>query len=176
MSRFFKFLSVRLGSKLYAQLRQQVLRHDGWRCQSCGTRSSLEVHHQDLRSRGSDDSEQNLITLCVAAIPCRIARADCVPAQIHNLKLTVNFICVLQFQPRSSRLRLILALEAGLANHVWTTPNWPRGQAGLTGSDHEQDRGRHCCSPFINDKNSSVRVPRAVIGEYIGRPVGRGND
>jgi len=27
---------------------------------------NLEVHHKELRSRSGDDSEQNLITLCVA--------------------------------------------------------------------------------------------------------------
>src|SRR3981081_2831274 len=50
---------------LYEKLRQHVLRRDGWRCQCCGTRSNLEVHHKEFRSQGGDDSEQNLITLCV---------------------------------------------------------------------------------------------------------------
>ena len=50
----------------YDHLRQQVLRRDGWRCQSCGARSSLEVHHKKLRSQSGDDSEPNLITLCAA--------------------------------------------------------------------------------------------------------------
>ena len=39
---------------------------DGWRCQCCGTRSNLEVHHKEFRSQGGDDSEENLITLCFA--------------------------------------------------------------------------------------------------------------
>ena len=56
---------VRLNPELYERLREQVLRRDGWRCQYCGARSNLEVHHQEFRSQGSDDSEQNLITLCV---------------------------------------------------------------------------------------------------------------
>src|SRR5450631_3350613 len=47
-------------------LRQQILRRDGWRCQSCGAMSNLEVHHRELRSQSGDDSEQNLITLCTA--------------------------------------------------------------------------------------------------------------
>ena len=55
---------LRLDSELFEQLRNQVLRRDGWRCQSCGTMSNLEVHHQELRSQSDDDSEQNLITLC----------------------------------------------------------------------------------------------------------------
>ena len=57
---------VRLDPELYDQLRNQVLRRDGWRCQACGTMSNLEVHHKQLRSRYGDDCEQNLITLCSA--------------------------------------------------------------------------------------------------------------
>ncbi len=49
---------------LECTLRQQVLRRDGWRCQLCGTRSNLEVHHQQFRSHSGHDSEENLITLC----------------------------------------------------------------------------------------------------------------
>jgi 5-methylcytosine-specific restriction endonuclease McrA len=55
---------LRLNSDLYDQLRNQVLRRDGWRCQACGTMSNLEVHHKQFRSQSGDDSEQNLITLC----------------------------------------------------------------------------------------------------------------
>jgi ATP-dependent DNA helicase RecQ len=56
---------LQLDPESYQQLRQQVLRRDGWRCQSCGSMSNLEVHHKEFRSRGGDDSEQNLITVCV---------------------------------------------------------------------------------------------------------------
>jgi 5-methylcytosine-specific restriction endonuclease McrA len=56
---------LRLTPTLYEHLHQQVLRRDGWRCQSCGTMSNLEVHHQEFRSQAGDDSEENLITLCV---------------------------------------------------------------------------------------------------------------
>ena len=55
---------LRLESELYEQLRHQVLCRDGWRCQSCGSISNLEVHHKEFRSHSGDDSEQNLITLC----------------------------------------------------------------------------------------------------------------
>ncbi|PYX74320.1 MAG: hypothetical protein DMG72_10425 [Acidobacteria bacterium] len=54
----------RLDPKLYERLREQVLQRDGWKCQCCGTRSNLEVHHKEFRSQGGDDSEENLITLC----------------------------------------------------------------------------------------------------------------
>jgi 5-methylcytosine-specific restriction endonuclease McrA len=54
----------RLDPFSYENLRQHVLRRDGWRCQSCGAMSHLEVHHQQFRSQAGADSEQNLITLC----------------------------------------------------------------------------------------------------------------
>jgi 5-methylcytosine-specific restriction endonuclease McrA len=59
-----KVAALRLNPELYEQLRNQVLRRDGWRCQSCGTMSNLEVHHKKLRSHSGDDSSQNLIALC----------------------------------------------------------------------------------------------------------------
>jgi len=57
---------LRLDPVAYENLRQQVLRRDGWRCQCCGTMTNLEVHHQEFRSHAGDDSELNLITLCTA--------------------------------------------------------------------------------------------------------------
>jgi 5-methylcytosine-specific restriction endonuclease McrA len=50
----------------YESLRQQILRRDGWRCQSCGAMSHLEVHHREFRSHSGSDAEENLITLCTA--------------------------------------------------------------------------------------------------------------
>jgi len=55
---------LRLNPEAYEQLRDQVLRRDGWRCQACGAMSNLEVHHRQFRSQSGNDSEQNLITLC----------------------------------------------------------------------------------------------------------------
>jgi 5-methylcytosine-specific restriction endonuclease McrA len=55
---------VQLESDSYRQLRLAVLQRDGWRCQSCGKRENLQVHHKQFRSRRGDDSEQNLISLC----------------------------------------------------------------------------------------------------------------
>jgi 5-methylcytosine-specific restriction endonuclease McrA len=57
---------VRLSAEAYSQLRQQVLERDGWRCQTCGAMSNLEVHHRQFRSRSGSDSEENLITLCAS--------------------------------------------------------------------------------------------------------------
>ena len=60
---------LRLDLLSYETLRQQILRRDSWRCQSCGTMSNLEVHHKEFRSQSGDDSEENLITLCAACHP-----------------------------------------------------------------------------------------------------------
>jgi ATP-dependent DNA helicase RecQ len=57
---------LRLDPASYENLRQEVLRRDGWRCQSCGAMSNLEVHHQRFRSHFGDDAEANLITFCAA--------------------------------------------------------------------------------------------------------------
>jgi 5-methylcytosine-specific restriction endonuclease McrA len=59
-----KPMGLRLDPVAYESLRQQVLRRDGWRCQSCGIMSNLGVHHKQFRSHSGDDSEENLITLC----------------------------------------------------------------------------------------------------------------
>jgi 5-methylcytosine-specific restriction endonuclease McrA len=55
---------LRLDPASYETLRQQILRRDGWRCQSCGAMSNLEIHHKGFRSHSRHDSEENLITLC----------------------------------------------------------------------------------------------------------------
>jgi 5-methylcytosine-specific restriction endonuclease McrA len=55
---------LRLAPATYEALRQEVLRRDEWRCQSCGAMSNLEVHHQEFRSHSGADAEENLITLC----------------------------------------------------------------------------------------------------------------
>ena len=69
-----KVRRLRLDPISYERLRQEVLRRDGWRYQSCGAMSNLEVHHQEFRSHSGDDSELNLITLC----------AQC-HAQVHQV-------------------------------------------------------------------------------------------
>ena len=48
--------------------RRTVLARDAHRCQTKGCRSTsfLEVHHIKSRSRGGDNREENLITLCAS--------------------------------------------------------------------------------------------------------------
>ena len=64
MIRVPKSRRVRLHSAEYQRLRVRVLQRDEWRCQACGSMSSLEVHHARFRSQQGDDTEKNLITLC----------------------------------------------------------------------------------------------------------------
>ena len=45
-------------------IRNQVFRRDNNKCQMCGTKSNLTVHHIKPRSEGGSDSITNLITLC----------------------------------------------------------------------------------------------------------------
>jgi 5-methylcytosine-specific restriction endonuclease McrA len=47
-----------------ALLRLKILERDNCRCQFCGARSNLQVHHIIYRSHGGPDAEDNLITLC----------------------------------------------------------------------------------------------------------------
>jgi 5-methylcytosine-specific restriction endonuclease McrA len=60
-----KTARLKLSQEDYRELYQQILRRDGWRCQVCGSMQNLEVHHLKFRSRCGDDSDENLITLCV---------------------------------------------------------------------------------------------------------------
>lgn len=55
---------IQLAPEPYEQLRRHVLQRDGWRCQKCGRRTNLQVHHTQLRSQLGHDSEENLIALC----------------------------------------------------------------------------------------------------------------
>jgi 5-methylcytosine-specific restriction endonuclease McrA len=54
----------RLDAKSFRLLRHSILKRDRWRCQSCGSRAGLEVHHITPRSKLGHDAAENLITLC----------------------------------------------------------------------------------------------------------------
>jgi 5-methylcytosine-specific restriction endonuclease McrA len=56
---------LKLDPKNYAIVRTRVLERDGWRCQECGSKEGLEVHHMKPRSQLGGDVIDNLITLCV---------------------------------------------------------------------------------------------------------------
>jgi len=55
---------IRVPAVQYAELHQEILARDNWRCQMCGSLKNLDVHHLRRRSSFGDDSETNLITLC----------------------------------------------------------------------------------------------------------------
>jgi 5-methylcytosine-specific restriction endonuclease McrA len=55
---------IPLDPELYKQLCQRVMKRDAWRCQVCGSRQNLQVHHKQLRSQQGSDTDLNLITLC----------------------------------------------------------------------------------------------------------------
>ncbi len=57
-------LRFRIDPAAYEDLRKKVLERDGWRCQSCGRREQLEIHHLLHRSALGGDTEKNLISLC----------------------------------------------------------------------------------------------------------------
>lgn len=48
----------------YGQLKNRVLNRDGWKCQCCGSRKDLHVHHLVRRSQLGPDALENLMTLC----------------------------------------------------------------------------------------------------------------
>src|SRR5216684_8032999 len=46
-------------------IRQEVLARAGWRCQACGVRRRLDVHHVVKRSQGGSDFDlDHLVALC----------------------------------------------------------------------------------------------------------------
>ena len=54
----------RIARTAHQEIKAQVLQRDNWRCQACGSRTALEVHHLKFRSHQGEDTEDNLITLC----------------------------------------------------------------------------------------------------------------
>lgn len=53
-----KMPPIRMDRVQYAELHRSILQRDGWRCQVCGSRSHLEVHHRQFRSRSGDDAKK----------------------------------------------------------------------------------------------------------------------
>src|SRR5712691_6107141 len=49
----------------WTAIREQVLARAGWRCQACGVRRRLDVHHVVKRSQGGSDFDlDQLVALC----------------------------------------------------------------------------------------------------------------
>ncbi|MCS7000627.1 MAG: HNH endonuclease [Bacteroidota bacterium] len=59
--------------------RRNILRRDGFACQYCGTRSApLTIDHVIPRSRGGNDTWENLVTAC---IPCNNRKGNRTPEE-----------------------------------------------------------------------------------------------
>lgn len=52
---------------LWEHIKEKILKRDKWHCLRCGNdkKYNLTVHHIKPRNVGGDNSEENLITLCV---------------------------------------------------------------------------------------------------------------
>ncbi len=59
-----KLAPLRLDPERYRELRMKILERDGWKCQHCGRRDELEIHHLVRRSQQGADCEENLIVVC----------------------------------------------------------------------------------------------------------------
>jgi 5-methylcytosine-specific restriction endonuclease McrA len=55
---------LRLDPERYRALKMKILERDGWKCQYCGRRDQLQIHHMIRRSQLGADGEENLIVLC----------------------------------------------------------------------------------------------------------------
>jgi hypothetical protein len=53
-----------LDSPAWKQKREERLRLDHGRCAACGTRENLRCHHVSYANLGSEDVEDDLLTLC----------------------------------------------------------------------------------------------------------------
>ncbi len=49
----------------YKLLTRSVYERDGWRCVVCLRREQLTPHHVKYLSRGGDDADYNMVTLCM---------------------------------------------------------------------------------------------------------------
>jgi 5-methylcytosine-specific restriction endonuclease McrA len=77
---------VRVPFKKIILSRKNILRRDSHRCQYCGTTTNLTVDHVMPKSRGGEDSWENLTTAC---IKCNNKKGNRTPEEakmsLHNL-------------------------------------------------------------------------------------------
>ncbi|MCX7930160.1 MAG: HNH endonuclease [Chlorobi bacterium] len=70
---------IRVPYKKVELTRRNILRRDGFSCQYCGTRSApLTIDHVVPRSRGGNDTWENLVTACV---PCNNRKGNRTPEE-----------------------------------------------------------------------------------------------
>lgn len=63
--------------------RKNIIKRDGSKCQYCGTRTQLTIDHILPKSRGGEDSWENLVTAC---IKCNNVKGNRTPKEA-NMKL-----------------------------------------------------------------------------------------
>jgi len=59
-----KVKRIKLGIRAYRRIMKRVPERDDWRCQKCGLPENLQIRHKTKRSQQSNDSLENLVTLC----------------------------------------------------------------------------------------------------------------
>ena len=64
--------------------RRAVFARDRYRCQYCGSDKHLTVDHVVPRSKGGDDSWENVVTSCA---PCNLRKGDRLP---HAANMTLR--------------------------------------------------------------------------------------
>lgn len=74
---------VRVPFKKIILSRKNILRRDNHKCQYCGSSINLTIDHIIPKSRGGDDSWENLVTACVR---CNNKKGDRTPEEA-NMKL-----------------------------------------------------------------------------------------
>ena len=71
-------LFVRVPFKKIILSRKNILRRDNHRCQYCGSTSALTIDHIIQKSRGGDDTWENLVVAC---IKCNNKKSDRTPEE-----------------------------------------------------------------------------------------------
>ena len=71
-------LFVRVPFKKIILSRKNILRRDNHRCQYCGSTSALTIDHIIPKSRGGDDTWENLVVAC---IKCNNKKSDRTPEE-----------------------------------------------------------------------------------------------
>ncbi len=59
-----KVKRIKLGPRICKRRMKQVLDHDDWRGQKCGSLQYRQIHHKIKRGQQGDDALPNLVTLC----------------------------------------------------------------------------------------------------------------
>ena len=97
----------------WRDVRQIVLRRDGYRCTQCGAATNLHVHHRIPRHLGGPDAPWNLVTLCAG---CHAAYHPLLQAKLSSRVMgwwaqrLARWLCRIRVLPADSD-RLLTALR-----------------------------------------------------------------